>query len=155
MMWFKRMIITNNFINLLLIDKPPVRTGFFQFFIGGETFNGVITKQTKYTYYNWEQVGAKYVYTEQPVDLGYAIEISRNLLYTANLVNGVYEYIPTALNLFLRNLSGNEEIISTPTTINPNTYLNSIPGEPEGTSGVLPINWFYISPADAIRYIAS
>jgi hypothetical protein len=146
---------TNNFINLLLIDKPPVRTGFFQFFIGGETFNGVITKQTKYTYYNWEQVGAKYVYTEQPDDLGYAIEISRNLLYTANLVNGVYEYIPTALNLFLRNLSGNEEIISTPTTINPNTYLNSIPGEPAGTSGVLPINLFYISPADALRYIAS
>ena len=76
-------------------------------------------------------------------------------MYTANLVNGVYEYIPTALNLFLRNLSGNEEIISTPTTINPNTYLNSISGEPEGTSGVLPINLFYISPADALRYIAS
>lgn len=146
---------TNTFINLLLIDKPPVRTGFFQFFIGGQTFTGLITKQTKYTHYNWEQVGSKYVYVEQPNDLGYAIEISRNLLYTANLVNGVYEYIPTELNLFLRALSGNEEIISTPTSIDPNTYLNSIPGEPEGTSGVLPINLFYIPPADALRYIAS
>jgi hypothetical protein len=146
---------TNNFINLLLIDKPPVRTGFFQFFIGGQTFTGLITKQIKYTHYNWERIGSKYVYTEQPNDLGYAIEISRNLLYTANLVNGAYEYMPTALNLFLRALTGNEEIISTPTTINPNSYLNSIPGEPEGTSGVLPINLFYISPADALRYIAS
>ena len=122
---------TNTFINLLLLDKPPVRTGFFQFFVGGQTFTGLVTKQTKYTYYNWERVGSKYVYTEQPNDLGYAIEISKNLLYTANLVNGVYEYIPTALNLFLRGLSGNEEITSIPTTINPNSYLNSIPGEPE------------------------
>ena len=146
---------TNNFINLLLLDKPPVRTGFFQFFIGGQTFTGLITKQTTYTYYNWELVGSKYVYTEQPNDLGYAIEISKNLLYTAKLVDGVYEYIPTELNIFLRNLSGNEEIISTPTSINPNTYLNSIPGEPAGTSGVLPINLFYIPPADALRYIAS
>jgi hypothetical protein len=95
---------TNNFINLLLLDKPPVRTGFFQFFIGGQTFTGLITKQTTYTYYNWELVGSKYVYTEQPNDLGYAIEISKNLLYTAKLVDGVYEYIPTELNIFLRNL---------------------------------------------------
>ena len=146
---------TNTFINLLLLDKPPVRTGFFQFFVGGQTFTGLVTKQTKYTYYNWERVGSKYVYTEQPNDLGYAIEISKNLLYTANLVNGVYEYIPTELNLFLKSLSGSEEITSIPTTISPNTYLNSIPGEPEGTSGVLPINLFYISPADALRYIAS
>ena len=148
-------INTNNFINLLLIDKPPVRTGFFQFFIGGQTFTGLITKQIKYTHYNWEQVGSKYVYNEQPNDLGYAIEISRNVLYTASLVNGVYEYIPTELNLFLRSLTGNEEISSTPTSINPNTYLNSIQGEPAGTNGVLPINLFYISPADALRYIAS
>jgi len=146
---------TNTFVNLLLIDKPPVRTGFFQFFIGGQTFTGLITKQTKYTHYSWERVGSKYVYVEQPNDLGYAIEISRNLLYTASLVNGVYEYIPTELNLFLKALNGNEEIISTPTSIDPNTYLNSIAGEPAGTSGVLPINLFYIPPADALRYIAS
>jgi len=146
---------TNSFINLLLIDKPPVRTGFFQFYIGAFSFQGFIAKQTEYEFYNWERIGTKYGYVEQPSKLGYGIEISRNLLYTAELVNGEYVYTPTELNIFLRNLTGQEEITSVSISVDPNTYLSSIPGLPEGTSGVLPINLFYISAADALRYIAS
>lgn len=146
---------TDSFINLLLLDKPPVRTGFFQFYIGTFTFTGLVTKQTEYTFYNWERIGTKFGYVEQPTKLGYGIEISRNLLYTAELVNGTYVYTPTELNLFLRNLTGQEEITSSAASADPNTYLNSIPGLPAGTNGVLPINLFYISAADALRYIAS
>jgi hypothetical protein len=148
-------LLSDSYINLLLIDKPPVRTGFFQFYIGTFSFQGLVTKQSEYTFYNWERIGTKYGYTEQPSNLGYGIEISRNLLYTAELVNGEYVYTPTELNLFLRNLSGQEEITSSSASIDPNTYLNSIQGEPAGTNGVLPINLFYISAADALRYIAS
>lgn len=146
---------SDTFINLLLLDKPPVRTGFFRFYIGSFSFTGLVTKQTEYTFYNWERIGTKYGYVEQPTNLGYGIEISRNLLYTAQLVDGEYVYTPTELNLFLRNLSGLEEITSSSASVDPNTYLKSIPGLPEGTSGVLPINLFYISAADALRYIAS
>lgn len=146
---------TNEFVNLLLIDKPPVRTGFFKFYINDFTFTGFITKQTKYTHYNWERVGSKYAYVQKPVDLGYGIEISKNLLYTAELVNGEYVYTPTRLNFLLNSLTGREEILSTVSDVDPNTYLNSIPGEPQNTNNSLPINLFYISPADALNYIAS
>ena len=146
---------TNEFINLLLIDKPPVRTGFFQFYIKDFSFPGLITKQTRYTFYNWERVGTTYSYVQKSYDLGYGIEISKNLLYTSEYVNGKYVYTPTSLNLQLSNLTGNEEIVSTASDIDPNSYLNSIPGEPENTNNSLPINLFYISPADALRYIAS
>ena len=121
-------LISNSYINLLLIDKPPVRTGFFQFYIGAFSFQGLITKQTEYLHYNWERIGTKYGYVEQPVNLGYGIEISINLLYTAKLVDGKYVYTPTELNLFLRNLSGQEEIRSTSTSANPNDYIQKIPG---------------------------
>jgi hypothetical protein len=146
---------TNSFINLLLVDKPPIRTGYFQFFIGGISFTGLITRQTPYEHYNWQQTGTKYSYVKQSQDLGYGIEISQNLLYTAELIDGEYVLTPTALLDFLNSLTGNEEIISTATSEDPNAFLNSIPGLPSYTFGSLPISLFYISPADALRYIAS
>lgn len=146
---------TDEFVNLLLIDKPPVRTGFFQFYIKGITFTGFVTKQTKYKKYNWELIGSKYAYVEKEEDLGYGIEISRNLLYTAELIDGQYVYTRTALNVLLNSLDGNEEIVSTSSAEDPNNYSKSIPGEPENTNNSLPVNLFYISAADALRFIAS
>lgn len=146
---------TISFIAILLIDKPPIKTGYFEFYIGDISFTGFISKQIKYTKYNWERIGTKYGYVAKDEDLGYGIEISKNLLYTAIQVGDKYEYIPTELNSFLRNLSGGEEIRSTATTEDPNDYIQSIPGLPKGTSGSLPVNLFYISAADALRYIAS
>jgi len=148
---------SDNYVNLLFVDKPPIRTGFFSFFIDSKeiSFTGVIRKITRYTIYNWELLGSKYGY-KASFDQGlYAIEISKNLLYTASLVNSNYVYIPTSLNIALRNLTGGEEIRSSATVAAPSTYIQSIPGEPAGTSGVLPINVFYISEEDALRYIAS
>jgi hypothetical protein len=147
---------TSSFINLLLIDKPPIRTGFFDFYVKDVFFTGFITKLTQYKHYNWQQVGGKYRYVEQPVDLGYGIEISNNQLYYAVLQpDGSYKVTPNDLFYFLRNLKGNEEIISTPSSLNPSTYINNIPGLPEDTVGSLPISLFYISAADALRYVAS
>jgi hypothetical protein len=146
----------NSFVNLLLVDKPPVRTGFFDFFIGGYTFSGFITKLDQYIHYNWQEVAGKYNYVEQPTSLGYGIEISKNSLYRSELQsNGTYIIFPTELNIFLQNLNGNEEIISTSSVANPNSYLNTIPGRPGDTADSLPISLFYISTADALRYIAS
>lgn len=146
---------TNEFVNLLLVDKPPVRTGFFQFFVKDISFNGFITRQTKYKHYNWELIGSKYAYVEKEDDLGYGIEISRNLLYTAELVNGEYVYTRTPLNILLNSLNGSEEILSTASSDDPNNYTRSIPGEPENTNNSLPVNLFYISAADSLRFIAS
>jgi len=147
---------TSSFKNILLIDKPPVRTGFFDFFIAGQTFTGFITKLTEYKHYNWERTGSKYSYVEQPQNLGYGIEISKNLLYKAELqTNGSYLVSPTPLYTFLLNLTGNEEILSSPSSADPNSYINNIPGMPNDTIGSLPISLFYISEADALRYIAS
>lgn len=147
---------TATFINLLLIDKPPLRTGFFDFSIQGIKFSGIITKLTQYTHYDWQRDGTKYSYIEQPTPLGYGIEISKNQLYTAELKSdGSYLLIPTPLLILLRNLTGNEEIISSASNLDPNTYINNIPGLPEETLGSLPISLFYISEADALRYIAS
>jgi hypothetical protein len=147
---------TDSFVNLLLVDKPPVRTGFFDFFIEGQTFTGFITKLTTYKHYDWERTGSKYGYVEKPTDLGYGIEISKNSLYRAELQSdGTYLVYFTPLYLFLINLTGNEEIISTPSSANPNSYINNIPGLPNDTIGSLPISLFYISQADALRYIAS
>jgi hypothetical protein len=147
---------TELFVNLLLIDKPPIRTGFFEFTIGDYSFPGLITKLTPYAHYDWEFTGSKYSYVQQNTDLGYGIEISRNQLYTASLQSdGSYLYTPTPLNVFLSSLTGSEDISSVTSTADPNSYLSSIPGTPPGTSGSLPISFYYISPADALRYIAS
>ena len=147
---------TDNFINLLLLDKQPIRTGFFKFTIGDVSFTGIIRQLTKYIHYDWELSGTEYYYKQKLDSLGYAIEISKNLLYTATTdSNNNIIYIPTALNLFLRNLTGNEIIFSSASIDNPNSYLSSIPGANSKISGSLPINIFYISEEDALRYIAS
>lgn len=145
-------IDTSKFINLLLIDKPPIRTGTFNFFIGSISFSGTITKQTQYTQYNWSRVGSIYTYVENENSLGYGIEINKNLLYDVSIVDGSYVYTPTALLNFLRTLNGNEEITSSATTTNP-AASTGIAAASLSTS--LPISLFYISPADALRYIAS
>jgi len=155
----------DNFVNLLLIDKPPVRTGFYNFEIQGLTFTGIIRQLTKYTQYDWEKNAGKYSYAQKG-ELGYAIEISKNLLYTAESfisplvgLDGknptVYVYTPTELNLALRNLNGSERITSSTAVINPNSYVQSIPGANTKVTGTLPITIFYITPEEALRYIAS
>ena len=145
----------DNFVNLLLIDKPPVRTGFYNFEILGLSFTGIIRQLTKYTHYDWDKNAGKYSYVQKGY-LGYAIEISKNILYTAEtLSNGTYLYTPTPLNLALRNLNGGEKITSSSATTNPNSYLQSIPGADAKVTGTLPITIFYITPEEALRYIAS
>jgi len=155
----------DNFVNLLLIDKPPVRVGFYNFEIQGLSFTGIIRQLTKYTQYDWEKNAGKYVYVQKG-DLGYAIEISKNLLYTAESfisplvgLDGtnptIYTYTPTPLNLALRNLNGNEKITSSTESGNPNSYIQSIPGANTKVTGTLPITIFYITPEEALRYIAS
>ncbi len=147
---------TSSFINLLLIDKPPVRTGFFDFYLNGEIFTGFVTRLTAYNHYNWQQEGSKYGYVEQPQPLGYGIEISKNLLYRATQQSdGSYVVSPTNLYRALLSLTGGEEIISTASASDPNSYINNIPGIPGDKVGSLPISLFYISPADALRYVAS
>ena len=155
----------DNFVNLLLIDKPPVRTGFYNFEIQGLTFTGIIRQLTKYTHYDWEKNAGKYSYVQKG-DLGYAIEISKNLLYTAESfisplvgLDGknptVYVYTPTELNLALRNLNGGERVTSSTAVSNPGSYVQSIPGANTKVTGTLPITIFYITPEEALRYIAS
>jgi len=155
----------DNFVNLLLIDKPPVRAGFYNFEIQGLTFTGIIRQLTKYTHYDWEKNAGKYSYVQKG-DLGYAIEISKNLLYTAESfisplvgLDGknptVYVYTPTDLNLALRNLNGSEKITSSTAVSNPSSYVQSIPGANTKVTGTLPITIFYITPEEALRYIAS
>ena len=146
---------TDTFVNLLLIDKPPVRTGFFKFSIGSVSFTGIIRQKLPYAHYDWERNGSKYEYIIKSDDVGYAIEISKNLLYTAVTNTNGTTYTPTSLNLFLRNLNGGEEITAVATTDNPNSYLQSIPGANAKISGALPESIFYISPEYALRYIAS
>lgn len=147
-------------VNILLIDKPPVRTGFFEFAIGEYKFPGLITRQTSYPHYDWQQVtGQNYDYVLQSNNLGYGIEISDNLLYTLRIVDGNYFKIPTDLLLFLQSLSGNEEIISLPTDINPETYVYPViqDGGTIDYSSLpeLPVDVYSLSDADALSYIAS
>jgi hypothetical protein len=151
-------LLNEDFINLLLIDKPPIRTGFFEFSIGGINFVGLVVKLTEYDHWNWERYFNNYNYVKQSNSLGYGIEISNNLLYTANYLETEQKYIftPTALYNSLSNLKGGEEITSVATTTDPNTYLNPITGyKEENINTSLPIDLFFIPPADALRYIAS
>lgn len=151
-------LLNTDFINLLLIDKPPIRTGFFEFQIGGFNFVGFITKLNEYEHWNWENYFGNYNYVKQPQNLGYGIEISNNLLYTASYSQTQQKYIftPTALYNFLINLKGNEEITSVASSKDPNTYLNPITGYAEDNVNTsLPIDLYFISATDSLRYIAS
>lgn len=149
-------IKTDEFVNILLIDKPPVRTGFFLFTINNVSFPGIIRQTTSYTHYDWEKSGSQYSYVLKNDSIGYCIEISKNQLYYAiTNTDGSYTYIPSELNLFLRQLQGGEKITSTSSVDNPSTYLASIPGANTKISGSLPASVFYLTPEYALRYIAS
>lgn len=153
---YKGSLKNEDFINLLLIDKPPIRTGYFEFQVAGISFTGFITKLTKYEHWNWQLYFGSYNYIKQSSDISYGIEISNNLLYTAKYENEKYTYTPTAIYNTLSGLTGSEEIVSFSTTSDPNLYLNSVEGDGSGVNtSSLPIDIFYISPADALRYIAS
>ena len=148
-----------DFVNLLLVNKPPIRTGFFLFTLPSKniSFVGFITQISLYDHWNWEQYFDGYAYVKQNTELGYGIEISNNLLYTARYSpeQQKYIYTPTELYNGLSNLTGEEEIISSASTIDPNTYLNPVQGDIVASANSLPIDLFYISPSDALRYIAS
>lgn len=150
---------TYEFVNLLLLDKPPVRTGFFLFTINNVSFPGIIRQITTYTHYDWEKTAGTYSYVSKNDTVGYAIEISKNQLYIASQNPGekFYTYTPTALNLYLRSLTGGEVITSISSVDNPSSYIQPIPGT--GTtikvSGSLPESIFYLTPEYALRYIAS
>jgi hypothetical protein len=149
-------IKTDDFVNLILIDKPPVRTGFFLFTINNISFPGIIRQLTAYTHYDWEKTAGIYSYITKNDNLGYGIEISKNQLYTASEnTEGSYTYTPTSLNLYLRELNGGEVITSISSVDNPSTYLQSIPGANTKISGSLPASIFYLTPEYALRYIAS
>ena len=149
-------IKTNDFINLILIDKAPARTGFFQFAINNVSFPGIVRQLNTYSHYDWEKIAGVYSYTLKSDSIGYAIEISKNILYTAtDNLDGSYTYTPTPLNLYLRGLVGGEIITSVATTEDPNSYFQSIPGANTKISGSFPESIFYISPEYALRYIAS
>lgn len=153
---------TLNFRNILLLDKPPLRTGFFQFFINDISFTGLITRTSTYDEWHWEQNGYYYGYTKKS-GKGYGIEISKNSLYTVETIEiqdvdstrTEYVYNPTALLLALRNLKGGEEIISTSTPVDPNTYIQPIPGLSSLETFPDGIDLYFISPTDALRYVAS
>jgi hypothetical protein len=149
---------TYKFINLLLIDKPPIRTGFFEFFIQDVSFTGLITRQTTYPHYNWTNVAAGlYDYILVNTPLGYGIEISDNKLYTYEVVNNEFVKVPTPLLLKLRQLTGNEEITSLATSEDPVTYVYPIGATEEDLQNLpdLPIDVYALSDADSLRYIAS
>lgn len=155
-----------NYINLLLLDKAPIKTGTFYFTVssptlGQRSFIGTVKKLTKYTHYNWQLATfIGYGYVEQSTPLGYGIEIPRNILYTGETVEGIgitYTYTPTSLNSFLRALTGNEEITASSIIPDPNTFLNKIPGYTQGFGlpGAITKEYFFIPPEFALRYIAS
>jgi len=149
-------IKTDDFVNLILIDKPPVRTGFFLFTINNVSFPGIIRQLTTYTHYDWEKTAGTYSYVAKTDTVGYAIEVSKNQLYTAfQNTDGSYTYTPTTLNLYLRQLNGGDVITSISSVDNPSTYLQSIPGANTKISGSLPASIFYLTPEYALRYIAS
>jgi hypothetical protein len=145
-------------VNLLLIDKPPLRTGFFQFNVGTFSFPGIITRTTEYEHYNWEQIKTgSYGYVRQETPLGYGIEISNNQLYNSVLVteNGLsfYRLTPKPLKLYLDSLTGSVELSSYSSLEDPNNYNTPVPGTVSVTT--INIDLFSLSDADALRYIAS
>lgn len=155
---------SKTFINLLLIDKAPIKTGTFFFTVssptlGRRSFLGTIKKLTQYTHYNWQVSGMiGFGYTSQSTPLGYGIEISKNILYTSEQsAFGQYTYTPTSINLFLRSLTGNEEITASSTIPDPNTFLNKVEGQTAGWSipDSITKDYFYIPEEFALRYIAS
>jgi hypothetical protein len=166
------------FANLLLIDKPPISTGFYQFFIKGTSFHGLIRQLTPYDHYNWEVTNkfgrGRYGYVKQNRPIGFAIEIANNQLYNSEYVDGgeggthsFYNITPKPLKAILESLTGEEEIVSGPPTFNPSTYNLPVRGLDKITSYSNDENQtniydftrgydlFSLSDADALYYIAS
>lgn len=166
------------FANLLLIDKPPISTGFYQFFIKGTSFHGLIRQLTPYDHYNWEVTNkfgrGRYGYVKQNRPIGFAIEIANNQLYDSEAIidretSGVsgYKISTKPLKTILESLTGEEEIISGPPIFNPSTYNLPVPGldiatylSNDETQTIIydftrGYNLFSLSDADALYYIAS
>lgn len=164
------------FTNLLLIDKPPISTGFYQFFIKGTSFHGLIRQLTPYDHYNWEVTNkfgrGRYGYVKQNRPLGFAVEIANNQLYDSETISygdneTAYFITEKPLKLLLDNLTGEEEIVSGPPTFSPSTYNLPVLGLDKITSYSNDENQtiiydftrgydlFSLSDADALYYIAS
>jgi hypothetical protein len=162
------------FTNLLLIDKPPISTGFYQFFIKGTSFHGLIRQLTPYDHYNWEVTNkfgqGRYGYVKQNRPLGFAIEIANNQLYNSETISyndneTAYVITEKPLKLLLDNLTGEEEIVSGPPTFNPSTYNLPVLGLDVTTYNqdndtiiydfTRGYDLFSLSDADALYYIAS
>lgn len=162
------------FANLLLIDKPPISTGFYQFFIKGTSFHGLIRQLTSYDYYNWEVTNkfgrGRYGYVKQNRPLGFAIEIANNQLYDSETISyndneTAYVITEKPLKLLLDNLTGEEEIVSGPPIFKPSTYNLPVPGLDVSTYDQYTdtiiydftrgYDLFSLSDADALYYIAS
>lgn len=164
------------FANLLLIDKPPISTGFYQFFVKGTSFHGLIRQLTQYDHYNWQVTNkfgrGRHGYVKQPQPLGYAIEIANNQLYNSEGIDGGgdqgiigYKITDKPLKTLLESLTGEEEIVSAPPTFNPSTYNLPVLGldksqyDPSGETLIYDFtrgyDLFSLSDANALYYIAS
>lgn len=162
------------FANILLIDKPPISTGFYQFFIKGTSFHGLIRQLTPYDHYNWEVTNkfgrGRYGYVKQNKPAGFGIEIANNQLYDSEAItigNGVdgYTITPKPLKQLLDSLTGEEEIVSGPPVFKPSTYNLPVPGldiasyDPDTYDVIYDFtrgyDLFSLSDADALYYIAS
>lgn len=165
------------FANVLLIDKPAISTGFYQFFVKNASFYGLIRQLTPYAHYDWEQTNrfgfGRYGYVKKSDFLGYGIEISNNQLYNSEYVDGgeggnsFYNITPKPLKAILDSLTGDEEITSGPPAFNPSTYNLPVLGFDKITSYSNDENQtiiydftrgydlFSLSDADALYYIAS
>lgn len=159
------------FANILLIDKPPTKTGFYNFSINGIVFQGLVRQVTKYSHWDWELISpGSYGYRKKAKDIGYGIEISINQLFdTESYTENGKQYFRVKdkpLKTFLMDLKGNEEILSFPATVSPETYNIPVKGIPTS----IPINTqgsdifydftrgydlFNISREEALYYIAS
>lgn len=162
------------FANILLINKPPISTGFYQFFIKGTSFHGLIRQLTPYDHYNWEVTNkfgrGRYGYVKQNKPAGFGIEIANNQLYDSEITtigdgSDVYIIKPKPLKQLLDSLTGDEEIVSGPPVFNPSTYNLPVPGldvflyDSDAYNVIYDFtrgyDLFSLSDADALYYIAS
>lgn len=166
------------FANLLLIDKPPISEGFYQFFIQGTSFHGLIRQLKPYDHYDWEVTNkfgrGRYGYVKKSNFLGYAIEIANNQIYDSyEVLDGdavYYRAVPNKLKSVLESLTGEEEITSGPPSFNAKTFNEPVQGLTQSLDKAIGYNdndgypiydftrgydLFAISDANALYYIAS
>lgn len=162
------------FANILLIDKPAISTGFYQFFVKNVSFYGLIRQLTPYSHYDWEVTNkfgsGKYGYVKKSNFLGYGIEIANNQLYNSEYVDGgeggnsFYRITEKPLKAILESLTGEEEITSGPASFGASTYNLPVQGLDKaqyGSDDTLIYDFtrgydlFSLSDANALYYIAS